>query len=331
VTNSDWLSKAVREKFPEGVESLSPVSQAELLRLLLSRAQYKGPRGEEGKRGIQGLKGDKGDAPRHEWDGTKLRFQNPDDTWGAWVDLVGDEPAHEWQGTKLRFQNPDGTWGAWVDLEGMQGLPPEHQWLGTKLRFKHPNGEWSDWRDLLGKAGRDGDKGDKGDKGAKGDKGDKGKDGKDGKDGKHARDGKDGGKGEQGPPPKHEVRNRRIRFQQPNGTWGPWIDLGALNVVFPAGVEQIGAFWRFIETDFSEKPTYLPNGSIDFVEIFEGPTQEPPNLRARMDMTYDENFDPATETWKIFSPLDAISILRTKIFTYTFVNGALTKVVELTV
>jgi len=33
----------------------------------------------------------------------------------------GQAPAHEWDGTKLRFQNPDGTWGEWVDLRGKPG------------------------------------------------------------------------------------------------------------------------------------------------------------------------------------------------------------------
>ena len=33
----------------------------------------------------------------------------------------GPAPAHEWQGTSLRFKNPDNTWGALVDLQGPQG------------------------------------------------------------------------------------------------------------------------------------------------------------------------------------------------------------------
>lgn len=33
----------------------------------------------------------------------------------------GAAPAHEWEGTRLRFQNPDGTWGEWVDLRGKAG------------------------------------------------------------------------------------------------------------------------------------------------------------------------------------------------------------------
>lgn len=33
----------------------------------------------------------------------------------------GRPPAHEWDGTRLRFENPDGTWGEWVDLRGRKG------------------------------------------------------------------------------------------------------------------------------------------------------------------------------------------------------------------
>lgn len=59
-------------------------------------AGAKGDRGERGERGadgvgIQGEKGEKGDKPAHEWEGTKLRFENPDGTWGQWVDLKGKD------------------------------------------------------------------------------------------------------------------------------------------------------------------------------------------------------------------------------------------------
>lgn len=33
------------------------------------------------------IKGDKGDKPTHEIDGTKIRFQNPDGSWGDWIEL----------------------------------------------------------------------------------------------------------------------------------------------------------------------------------------------------------------------------------------------------
>ena len=35
----------------------------------------------------------------------------------------GEIPANQWNGTCLRFQNPDGTWGADVDLQGIKGDP----------------------------------------------------------------------------------------------------------------------------------------------------------------------------------------------------------------
>ena len=36
--------------------------------------------------------GDKGDPPAHEWQGTTLRFENPDGSWGQFVDLMGKTP-----------------------------------------------------------------------------------------------------------------------------------------------------------------------------------------------------------------------------------------------
>lgn len=34
---------------------------------------------------------------------------------------MGPMPKHEWQGTKLRFQQTEGRWGKWVDLQGKPG------------------------------------------------------------------------------------------------------------------------------------------------------------------------------------------------------------------
>ena len=33
----------------------------------------------------------------------------------------GHIPKHEWKGTLIRFENPDGSWGRWVDLKGSSG------------------------------------------------------------------------------------------------------------------------------------------------------------------------------------------------------------------
>lgn len=34
---------------------------------------------------------------------------------------TGDQPAYEWNGTQIRFENPDGSWGSWVNLQGPPG------------------------------------------------------------------------------------------------------------------------------------------------------------------------------------------------------------------
>lgn len=43
-----------------------------------------------GAPGIDGEKGEKGDVPKHEWFGTKLRFELPDGKWGEYTDLQGN-------------------------------------------------------------------------------------------------------------------------------------------------------------------------------------------------------------------------------------------------
>lgn len=51
-----------------------------------------GPRGATGIQGANGADGEPGDIgpmPKHEWDGTKLRFQLSSKRWGKWVDLKG--------------------------------------------------------------------------------------------------------------------------------------------------------------------------------------------------------------------------------------------------
>jgi len=47
----------------------------------------KGGQGYRGEKGERGDKGDVGDVPKHEWQGTNLRFELPKNKWGQWVDL----------------------------------------------------------------------------------------------------------------------------------------------------------------------------------------------------------------------------------------------------
>ncbi len=49
--------------------------------------------GTKGDKGDQGDKGEQGDVPAHEWERTRLRFRNPDDTWGAFTQLKGMDGA----------------------------------------------------------------------------------------------------------------------------------------------------------------------------------------------------------------------------------------------
>jgi len=49
----------------------------------------RGSRGERGKQGEIGPRGPIGPMPRHEWDGTALRFEIAPDIWGMFVDLQG--------------------------------------------------------------------------------------------------------------------------------------------------------------------------------------------------------------------------------------------------
>lgn len=75
--------------------------------------------------------GKDGLSPEHEWDGPKLRFKNPNGSWGEWMDLsnvapggpMGPMPDHEWDGFSIRFQQPGGSWGEWINLRGAQGAP----------------------------------------------------------------------------------------------------------------------------------------------------------------------------------------------------------------
>ena len=52
---------------------------------------FDGVDGEKGEKGERGDKGETGKTPKHEWKKTKLRFENPDGTWGEFVNLKGDK------------------------------------------------------------------------------------------------------------------------------------------------------------------------------------------------------------------------------------------------
>lgn len=108
---------------------------------------------------------------------------------------------------------------------GPIGPMPEHEWIGTNLRFQEPSGEWGEFVDLEGPQG---------DQGAPGKDGQDGKDGVDGKDGQrgpkgekgdNGEDGRDGSPGPIGPMPDHQWDGTRLRFEEPDGDWGKYVDL----------------------------------------------------------------------------------------------------------
>lgn len=115
---------------------------------------------------------------------------------------------------------------------------------------------------IRGPKGEKGEKGEQGNPGVNGVKGDpgpagkdgrngkdgvNGKDGKDGRngidgvngapgaDGKDGRDGKDGQDGAKGDTPAHEVKGQRIRFENPDGSWGRWALLGSRSITSVGG------------------------------------------------------------------------------------------------
>lgn len=75
-----------------------------------------GADGKNGKDGERGLPGADGKVGRRGLRG-EPGLQGPQGEEGP----MGPMPDHEWQGTRLRFQKPDGTWGEWVDLRGPSG------------------------------------------------------------------------------------------------------------------------------------------------------------------------------------------------------------------
>jgi hypothetical protein len=79
-----------------------------------------------------------------------------------------------------------------------------------------------------GPPGKDGEPGAPGKDGAPGPKGDPGAPGAPGKQGERGPKGEKGDTGEVGPVPKHQWRGTELRFEIPNGDWGPWVDLAPL-------------------------------------------------------------------------------------------------------
>lgn len=49
------------------------------------------------------------------------------------TDGAGRIPDHEWEGTRIRFENTDGSWGEWIDLRGPPGEGGGFSMFGTGM------------------------------------------------------------------------------------------------------------------------------------------------------------------------------------------------------
>lgn len=81
-----------------------------------------GPQGPQGPEGPQGPQGETGPAPEHEWVGSRLRFKNPDGTWGQLIDLKGDKGKDGAKGDRgprgpMGIEGPPGSGGGGSALE----------------------------------------------------------------------------------------------------------------------------------------------------------------------------------------------------------------------
>lgn len=82
-----------------------------------------GPPGQIGLTGPQGPPGPTGGIPAHEWNGTQIRFRNPDGSWGPWVNLQGPQGDCDTGPTGPDGgQGPAGPPGP-AGVPGAQGIP----------------------------------------------------------------------------------------------------------------------------------------------------------------------------------------------------------------
>ncbi|MDZ4397983.1 hypothetical protein [Hydrogenophaga sp.] len=111
---------------------MSDTSRTELLALAImakrtkkrvaeleARAPVPGPQGERGPKGAPGAGGPTGFQGEPGADGAQgpQGEQGPPGPQGP----KGDKPDHQWDGTALKFEKPDGTWGEAVELRGPAG------------------------------------------------------------------------------------------------------------------------------------------------------------------------------------------------------------------
>ena len=65
------------------------------------------------------------------WQGKALGWKYITDLSGV-QGIQGPKPEHEWQSTRLRFKNPNNVWGDFVDIKGPQGNPGIQGQIGSQ-------------------------------------------------------------------------------------------------------------------------------------------------------------------------------------------------------
>ncbi|WP_259556261.1 hypothetical protein [Vibrio harveyi] len=198
-----------------------------------------GPHGIQGEQGIQGL------SPEHEWDGSKLRFKNPDGSWGNYENLQGPQGPQGIQGPQgvPGATGPAGDsfhvdeFGLYADLGNYDDEKRGFAYLALDYTFPSgvsyegglfiKNSDASgDWADPIpfgrGPQGEQGPQGIQGPQGEEGPQGPRGPEGPKGPQGDQGIDGVQGPKGDQGD-------------RGPEGPKGPQGDQGIDGVQGPKG------------------------------------------------------------------------------------------------
>lgn len=107
------------------------------------------------------IQGPPGPAPKHDWEGTALAFQNPDGSMGEAVDLKGNAGYTPVKGVDYHDGEDGKTPVKGVDYTDgkdsiVPGPIPKHEWSGSSLSFQRQDGSMGAPVDLKGSAGRDG-------------------------------------------------------------------------------------------------------------------------------------------------------------------------------
>lgn len=134
--------------------------------------------GRDGRNGRDGAPGLPGPIPRHEWDGTRIRFQKTDNTWGEWVDIQGIQGKDGLNNYELAVKaGYIGSLEDWLlSIRGEDGQSAYS--IAVEDGFSGSITEW-----ILSLKGAKGERGPRGVQGERGETGPDGPQGRDGVDG----------------------------------------------------------------------------------------------------------------------------------------------------